>query len=75
MRFADTFADTSWWAAFVLPSDARHRDALDMRMLVRGSEQILTTNLVVGEMWTLLQRPAWRRRLKGQRSSKCRTSV
>ncbi len=44
--------------ALALPSDTRHRDALKMRMLVHGSEQVLTTNLIVGETWTLLRRKA-----------------
>lgn len=52
------FADTSWWAALVLPSDGRHRDATEMRKLIRGGERVLTTNLVVGETWTLLRRRA-----------------
>lgn len=45
----------------ILPSDARHGDALKMRMLVHGSEQVLTTNLIVGETWTLLRRKAGHR--------------
>lgn len=50
------FADTSWWVAWALPGDSRHRAALDaLRSLGRG-EQILTTNLVVGETWTFLRR-------------------
>lgn len=52
------FADTSWWAALALPSDTRHRDALGMLMLVHANEQVLTTNLIVGETWTLLRRRA-----------------
>ena len=32
-----------------------------MRMLIQGSEQVLTTNLVVGETWTLLRRKAGHR--------------
>lgn len=52
------FADTSWWAALVLPSDGRHRDAAEMRKLIRGGERVLTTNLIVGETWTLLRRRA-----------------
>ncbi len=52
------FADTSWWAAWALPGDARHHDALGMLARVGGSEQVLTTNLVVGETWTLLRRQA-----------------
>lgn len=49
------FADTSWWAALVLPTDSRHRDARQMLARVGGGEQVLTTNLVVGETWTLLR--------------------
>lgn len=50
------FADTSWWVAWALPDDARHRDALAMISLVGSTEQVLTTNLVVGETWTFLRR-------------------
>ena len=50
------FADTSWWVAWTLPDDARHSDALTMITLVGSSEQVLTTNLVVGETWTFLRR-------------------
>ena len=49
----------------VLPSDARHRDALKTRMLVHESEQVLTTNLIVGETWTLLRRKAGHRHAVG----------
>ena len=52
------FADTSWWTALVLPADSRHRDALAMLAVVRAGEQVLTTNLVVGETWTFLRRRA-----------------
>ena len=52
------FADTSWWAALVLPADSRRRDALAMLAVVRAGEQVLTTNLVVGETWTFLRRRA-----------------
>ena len=45
----------------ILPSDVRHGDALKIRMLVHGSEQVLTTNLIVGETWTLLRRKAGHR--------------
>ncbi|MXY12204.1 MAG: PIN domain-containing protein [Acidimicrobiaceae bacterium] len=50
------FADTSWWAAWSLPRDSRHLEALEMFALVGDHEQVLTTNLVVGETWTLLRR-------------------
>lgn len=59
------FADTSWWAAWVLPSDARHGDALGMLARVGGGEQVLTTNLVVGETWTFLRRRAGHRTAVG----------
>ena len=57
------FADTSWWVAWSLPDDARHSDALAMLAHVGVTEQVLTTNLVVGETWTFL------RRKDGHRSS------
>ncbi len=50
------FADTSWWVAWALPGDARHAEALDMLSLLGTSEQVLTTNLIVGETWTFLRR-------------------
>lgn len=50
------FADTGWWAAWALPDDARHEDALGMLERVGSSEQILTTNHVAGETWTFLRR-------------------
>lgn len=52
------FADTGWWVAWALPSDARHRDALAMLGKLGRAEQILTTNHVVGETWTFLRRRA-----------------
>lgn len=50
------FADTSWWAAWSWPRDRRHDEALEVRRALGPNEQILTTNLVVGECWTLLAR-------------------
>jgi predicted nucleic acid-binding protein len=50
------FADTSWWVAWALPSDARHAEALAVLQQLGRSEQILTTNLVAGETWTFLRR-------------------
>ncbi len=50
------FADTSWWVAWALPGDARHAAALGMLTGLGRSEQVLTSNLVVGETWTFLRR-------------------
>lgn len=50
------FADTSWWVAWSLPGDRRHADALAVLAHVGSSEQVLTTNLVLGETWTFLRR-------------------
>lgn len=52
------FADTSWWVAWALPDDARHNDALAMLGALGSSEQVLTSNLVVGETWTFLRKKA-----------------
>lgn len=52
------FADTSWWTAWALPSDVRHDDALGMLARIGSGEQVLTTNLVVGETWLFLRRRA-----------------
>ncbi|HZC40379.1 MAG TPA: PIN domain-containing protein [Streptosporangiaceae bacterium] len=50
------FADTGWWVAWALPQAARHDDALGMLDALGRSEQVLTSNLVVGETWTFLRR-------------------
>ncbi len=50
------FADTSWWVAWALPGDVRHPDALGALGQLGRAEQILTSNLVVGETWTFLRR-------------------
>ena len=50
------FVDTSWWVAITLPNDFRHGDASGMIHHIGSSERILTTNLVLGESWTLLRR-------------------
>ncbi|WP_420621755.1 type II toxin-antitoxin system VapC family toxin [Candidatus Poriferisodalis sp.] len=52
------FADTGWWVAWALPSDSRHADALAMLARLGRTEQMLTTNHVVGETWTFLRRRA-----------------
>ena len=50
------FVDTSWWVAWVLVSDSRHGDARGMIHHMGPAEQLVTTNLVVGESWTFLRR-------------------
>lgn len=50
------FADTSWWVAWSLPGDRHHSDALVVLEHLGPAEQVLTTNLVVGETWTYLRR-------------------
>ena len=50
------FADTGWWVAWALAGDARHDAALGMLTGLGRTEQVLTTNLVVGESWTFLRR-------------------
>ncbi len=50
------FADTSWWVAWSLPGDRHHADAVEVLRHLGRSEQILTTNAVVGESWTFLRR-------------------
>ncbi|NNF64462.1 MAG: PIN domain-containing protein [Acidimicrobiia bacterium] len=50
------FADTSWWVAWSLPGDGRHGDALALLDHLGPAEQVLTTNLIVGETWTFLRR-------------------
>lgn len=50
------FADTGWWVAWALPDDRRHDEALGMLGTLGKKEQVLTTNLVVGESWTFLRR-------------------
>ncbi len=50
------FADTSWWVAWSLPGDGRHADALALLDHLGAAEQVLTTNLIVGETWTFLRR-------------------
>jgi uncharacterized protein len=50
------FADTGWWVAWALPGDARHDAALGLLAALGRSEQVLTSNLVIGETWTFLRR-------------------
>ena len=50
------FADSSWWAAWSLPGDRHHTDSLTTLDRLGPSEQVLTSNLVIGETWTFLRR-------------------
>lgn len=50
------FADTGWWVAWALPGDGKHEAAIHMLGRLGRNEQVLTTNLVVGESWTFLRR-------------------
>lgn len=50
------FADTSWWIAWAFPGDGRHHDALAALASVAPTEEILSSNLVLGETWTFLRR-------------------
>jgi predicted nucleic acid-binding protein len=50
------FADTSWWVAWTLPRDGRHDEAVQARESLGLNEQVMTTNLVLGETWTVLGR-------------------
>lgn len=50
------FADTSWWVAWSLPGDGRHGEALALLDHLGSNEQVLTTNLIIGETWTFLRR-------------------
>ncbi|HSG78350.1 MAG TPA: PIN domain-containing protein [Acidimicrobiia bacterium] len=52
------FVDTSWWAAWALPDDPRHHEAIAVTSRLAPAEQVLTTNRVVAETWTLLSRRA-----------------
>jgi predicted nucleic acid-binding protein len=52
------FADTRWWVAWAAVRDQRHDQALAMLRHVGATEQIVTTDLVVGETWTFLARTA-----------------
>ena len=47
------FADTSFWVGLQIPSDRRHPDAAALW----GSDRspVLTSNMVIGETWTLLR--------------------
>ena len=49
------FVDTSFWIAEAITRDTRHADAAALADRLRG-EPAVTSNLVIGEAWTLLTR-------------------
>ncbi len=48
------FADTSFWIGLQIPRDKRYADA--SALWVRDRGPVRTSNLVMGETWTLLRR-------------------
>lgn len=50
------FVDTSFWVARAIARDRRHEDAVALAARVRAP--LVTSNLVLGETWTLLSRRA-----------------
>ena len=48
------FADTSFWVALALRRDRHHEAARSL--WERRDQQLLVTNLVLGEVWTFLRR-------------------
>lgn len=51
------FLDTSGWFAALSPREAKHEEALSAyRHWIEGGARLVTTNLVVAEMQTLLMR-------------------
>lgn len=51
------FVDTSFWVAFRIPRDGRHREAVSLLRSI-GDTQLVTSNHVRGETWTFLQKRA-----------------
>jgi uncharacterized protein len=49
------FVDTSFWAALTASVDAHHREAGSL-LASHQAEQLVTSNHVRGESWTLLRR-------------------
>ncbi|MEK7424953.1 MAG: PIN domain-containing protein [Actinomycetota bacterium] len=47
--------DASFWIGRALPRDSRYQTARAMEDIVRR-EQLVTTELVLGEVWTILRR-------------------
>lgn len=54
---AEIFVDTGAWFALQVLDDRRHREAAEtLQGILARSHMLLTTNLVVGETYTLLRR-------------------
>jgi len=51
------FIDTSFWFARAIARDSRHADAVELADRFRDAP-VITSNLVVGEAWTLLSQRA-----------------
>ena len=49
------FVDASYWIGRALPRDSRHDEALALER-VTHSERLATSELVLGETWTILRR-------------------
>ena len=49
------FVDTSFWFARAIARDRRHANALELSARL-PNERLVTSNLVLGETWTLLSR-------------------
>jgi predicted nucleic acid-binding protein len=49
------FVDASFWIGRALPRDSRHQAARALEDVV-SREQLATTELVLGEVWTILRR-------------------
>jgi predicted nucleic acid-binding protein len=49
------FVDTSFWIAAVVADDIRHREAVTL-LRRHANAQLVTSNLIRGECWTLLRR-------------------
>jgi uncharacterized protein len=53
------FVDTSFWFARAVARDRRHADAMGLADRLRDA-RVVTSNLVLGETWTLLSHRAGR---------------
>jgi predicted nucleic acid-binding protein len=58
------FVDTSFWFARAIARDRRHADAIALGENLRDTP-VVTSNLVLGEAWTLLVRRAGHQRALG----------